>query len=102
MIREMVHFKFIPMDESKVKPELKKQLLTVGRLVRWDYTDDQGTYTGLIVIGERAISRGFETVANVSLDAATEDLPTRKVQELSRLVGNEFLARKLFSPINER
>jgi hypothetical protein len=96
MIREMVHFKFILMDESKVKPELKEQLLTIGRLVRWDYTDDQGTYTGLIVIGEKAIARGFQTVAKVSLDAATKALPTRKVQELSRLVGNEFLARKLF------
>jgi hypothetical protein len=96
MIRQMVQFKFIPMDESKVKPELKEQLLTIGRLVRWDYTDDQGTYTGLVVIGEKAIPRGFQTVAKVSLDAATKALPTRKVQELSRLVGNEFLARKLF------
>jgi hypothetical protein len=87
MIRQMVQFKFIPMDESKVKPELKEQLLTIGRLVRWDYTDDQGTYTGLVVIGEKAIPRGFQTVAKVSLDAATKALPTRKVQELSRPGG---------------
>jgi hypothetical protein len=96
MIREMVHFNFIPMDESKVKPELKKQLLTIGQLVAWDYTDDQGTYEGLIVVGKKAVARGFQTIASVSLDAATISLPECTVEKLSRLVGNEFLARRLF------
>ena len=96
MIREMVQFHEIPMNEAKMEPELKKGLLTIGQLVKWDYTDDQGTYTGLIVIGEKPVPQGSQTTANVTIDAATKSLPVRKIQELHRLIANEFLARKLF------
>jgi len=96
MIREMVNFSFIPLDESKVRPELKEGFLTIGHLVKWDYTDDHGTYTGLIVVGEKATPKGFETAAKITIDAATKSLPTRKIQEMSRVVANEFAARKMF------
>lgn len=77
---------------------MKKTLQKVDQLVKWDYSDEQGTYTGLIVISQKAVQRGLKTTANITIDPASKSLPMRKIQELSRLVQSQFAARKLLEP----
>ncbi len=49
----MVKFTFLPMDESKISADHKKQFLNIGQLIGWEYTDQSGSYSGLLIVGEK-------------------------------------------------
>jgi hypothetical protein len=90
----MVEFKFVSLPDPRVTPELKGRFLNVGQLVEWKLTDSSGTYTGLVVIGEKKIPQGFQSMADFTLDIpASGEIPIAKAQELSALVLNEFAKR---------
>jgi hypothetical protein len=90
----MVEFKFVPLLDPRVTPELKARFLNLGQLVEWKLIDASGTYTGLVVIGEKQIPQGFQSMADFTLDITPNvQIPAAKAQELSRLVLNEFAKR---------
>jgi hypothetical protein len=55
--RPEVKFGFIPRTDPRLTPEMKAKFLQVGQLASWEFRDSSGTYTGLIVIGEKVFRR---------------------------------------------
>jgi len=96
MVRHKVKFTLIPMDESRIPPELKRQFLTIGRLVQWEYVDRSVSYAGLVVIGEQPIHRGFQTIARPCIETATTmPLPLSKLHDVTSVVMNEFMLQRI-------
>jgi hypothetical protein len=91
----MVKFSFIPVTDPRLAPEMKAKFLQVGQLVSWEYTDTSGTYTGLIVIGEKSIPQGFQSMADITMDIPAKEVPMAKVQEVSQIVQQEFVSRTI-------
>jgi hypothetical protein len=86
----MVNFSFLPCKLFKVPPELREQFQNIGLLLKWDYTDASGTYTGLAIVGEKASQQGPRTFADVTIDVERDPIPMIKVQEVSKIVQTEF------------
>jgi hypothetical protein len=74
---------------------MKAKFLQVGQLASWEFRDSSGTYTGLIVIGEKAVPQGFQSMADITMDVPTKEPPIGKVQEISQIIQREFLARTI-------
>lgn len=97
----MVNFAFVPLSDPRLTPEMKASFLNVGQLVKWDYTDASGTYTGLIILGEKKIPAGFQSFADITFDIPAKEIPMAKIQEVSQIVTKEFRERTvvgLFKP----
>jgi hypothetical protein len=58
-----------------------------------ELTDSSGSYTGLFVVGEKAIPQGFQTMAEFILDTPAKRIPTAKLEEISQIVQSEFVKR---------
>jgi hypothetical protein len=86
----MVKFTFIPFTDGRLTPDLKAKFLRVGQLVNWEYSDASGTYTGLVVIGEKQIPGGFQSFADVTIDLGSREIPIEKIREVSAIVNGEF------------
>lgn len=87
----MVNFSFLPCKLFKVPPEIQKQFLTIGLLLKWDFTDASGTYTGLAIVGEKPSQHGPRVFADVTIDVEPDDrIQTHKVEEVSKIVQTEF------------
>ncbi len=67
--------------------------LKVGQLIEWKLTDASGTYSGLIVVGEKKIPAGFQTMADLVLDIGEKEIPMAKAQQLTQTVLTEFQQR---------
>jgi hypothetical protein len=94
----MVKFTFLPVSDSRLSAAQKAQFLNVGQLIQWEVNDTSGTYTGLLVIGEKGIPQGFQTFADVTIDIGDrKELPMAKVQELSQIVQTEFKQRAIIN-----
>lgn len=93
----MVNFTFLPMDETKIAAAHKAQFIKVGQLIKWELADPSGSYSGLVIVGEKPIPNGFQTMADVTIDVGDKGIPMAKVQELSRIVQTEFVQRGVIS-----
>lgn len=90
----MVKFTSIPLSDARLTPELKAQFLNVRQLVNWESTDSSGTYSGLVIVGEKPHPYGFQSAADFTVDVPPGDgIPIPKVQEISRKVQIEFFKR---------
>ncbi len=90
----MVKFTSIPLSDPRLTPELKAQFLNVRQLVNWESTDSSGTYSGLVIVGEKPHPHGFQSTADFTVDVPPGDgIPIAKVQEISRTVQTEFFKR---------
>jgi hypothetical protein len=90
---KMVNFKFIPLPDPRVTPEIKARFLNLGQLIEWNLTDSSGTYTGLIFMGEKAIPEGFQTMMDVVMNRGVGKLSTAKGQEIIQTVVREVQQR---------
>jgi hypothetical protein len=93
--RPEVKFGFIPLTDPRLTPEMKAKFLQVGQLASWELRDSSGTYTGLIVIGEKAVPQGFQSMADITMDIPAKKPPMAKVQEISQIVQRAFVARTI-------
>jgi hypothetical protein len=89
----MVTFTFVPLTDPRLTPQIKAQFLNVGQLINWKLTDASGTYTGLIVVGEKPHPQGFQSMAEVMIDIPEKGIPMEKVRELGQTVQTEFVQR---------
>jgi hypothetical protein len=89
----VVKFTFLPMDESKITPAQRAQFINLGQLIKWELGDSTGSYSGLIIIGEKAIPQGFQSMADITIDLDDREITSAKIQELSRIVQTEFVQR---------
>jgi hypothetical protein len=95
----MVNFTVLPIGEVDVRVAAahRAQFLSIGQLIKWELTDASGAYSGLMIVGEKAIPDGFQTMANMTIDVGAKPLLPEKLQELSRVVNAEFAGRTIMS-----
>ena len=93
----MVKFTFLPVSDSRLAPEHRAQFLTIGQFIKWELTDSSGTYSGLMIVGEQKTPRGFQTMANMTIDLGRREISPAKVQELTHVVNTEFIQRAVVS-----
>jgi hypothetical protein len=89
----MVNFKLVPLPDLRITPEIRARFLNVAQLKEWQLTESSGTYTGLVVHGEKAIPQGFQSMAEISVDIPPAGIPDTKIQEISQIVQSEFVKR---------
>jgi hypothetical protein len=89
----MVNFSFIQLPDPRLTPDIKSKFLSVGQLIKWELTDSSGIYTGLVIVGEKSIPQGFQTMADITFDIGDKEIPVTKFQEISRIVLTEFQQR---------
>jgi hypothetical protein len=90
---KMVNFKFVPLPDPRVTPEIKARFLTFGQLIEWELTDSSGMYTGLIFIGEKKIPAGFQTMMDIVMNRGVGKLSTAKGREIIQTVIGEVQQR---------
>lgn len=88
-----VTFKSLPLDDPRYKSEMGKSFLRVGQLVGWELPRKTETYTGLIVVGEKAIPQGFQSMADFTLDVPITPIPMESAQQIAQTVMREFQQR---------
>ncbi len=93
----MVKFTFLPVSDSRLAPEHRAQFLTIGQFIKWELTDSSGTYSGLMIVREQKTPRGFQTMANMTIDLGRREISPAKVQELTHVVNTEFIQRAVVS-----
>jgi hypothetical protein len=90
----MPKFTFLRPSDVRLTPEHRAQYLTVRQVVRWELTDDMGTYPGLLVIGEQILGihapPGFLPDASMTIDPGETETPPGKIDELCRMVRSAF------------
>jgi hypothetical protein len=89
----MVNFKFIPLTDPRLTAQIKEKFINVGQLINWDYTDSSGKYSGIVVIGEKEIPQGFQSMADITLDIGEKEISMAKIQEVSGIVSTELRQR---------
>jgi hypothetical protein len=93
----MVNFTFIPLPDPRLTADLKAKFLSVGQLIKWELSDSSGTYTGLVVVGEKQHPQGFQSTADITFDIGDKEIPIAKFQEVSQIVQTEFRSRAVVS-----
>jgi len=49
----------------------------------------------LVIIGEKSIPEGFQTMADITFDVGEKGIPITKVQEISNIVQTELKQRMI-------
>jgi hypothetical protein len=93
----MVDFKFLSLDDPRLTTNIKANFLNVDQLVGWELIDTSGTYTGLVVLGQKPVPQGFHATADFTVDNPAIAIPTAKTQEISHTVQTEFVQRAVFN-----
>lgn len=88
-----VSFKFLSLDDPRYKREMGNSFLKVGQLVGWELPSKAETYTGLIVVGEKAVPQGFQSMADFTLDIPATPIPMERAQQIAQTVMREFQQR---------
>ena len=91
-----VSFKFLPLDDPRYKPEMGKSFLRVGQLVVWELPRKTETYTGLIVVGEKAVPQGFQSMVDFTLDVPMIPIPMERAQQIAQTVLGFARSRELY------
>jgi hypothetical protein len=94
-----VKFTVLSVAEAGLPPDYKVPFLTtIGQIVKWEFGDASGAYSGLMAIeGETPITPGFQAIANISASTEGKAVSLEQFQELSRIVNAEFLKRAVVS-----
>jgi hypothetical protein len=88
-----VNFTFLPLTDPRLQPEMTKTFIKVGQLVGWELPQHSQTYTGLLVVGEKTVPQGFQTMADCTLDIPATPVPMEKVGRIVQTVLREFQQR---------
>lgn len=88
-----VGFTFLPLTDSRLHPEMRESFIKVGQLVGWELPQHNETYTGLLVIGEKTVTQGFQTMAECTLDTAATPITIEKAKQITQIVLREFQQR---------
>jgi hypothetical protein len=86
----VVTFKKVPLTDLRLTAEKKKSFLQVGQLFQWDYSDASGKYSGLVIVGEKSIPQGFQTMSDLTVETAPEGTPMTQVEAVLRNVAAQL------------
>ncbi len=90
----MVKLKNLQLSGSRLCPEMTKGFLQVGQLFGWELTRGTRTFTGLVIVGEKSIPQGFQTMIDCTLDTPVgPQVPMETAGEIVRKVVSEFQQR---------
>jgi len=90
----MVKFTFLPLTDSRLRPAMTGSFLKVGQLISWELTRGNRTFTGLLIVGEKAIPQGIQTMADCTLDPPeAPQIPLETAREIVQTVLSEFQQR---------
>jgi hypothetical protein len=87
----MVKFTYLDIPNPRLKPEMTKSFLRVGQLIGWELQRGNRTFSGLLIIGEKAIPGGFQTMADCNLDTSVgPQVPLETAKEIIQTVLAEY------------
>lgn len=92
----MVEFTSAQLSDPRLTAEVRAQFLNIGQLFDWKLIDASGSYNGLLVVGEIAMGKGFQTIMSTMIDVPPgPGIPYAKVQEITAVVNDEVRKRSI-------
>jgi hypothetical protein len=92
-----VNFKFLDLSNPRLKPEVTRSFLNVGQLVGWELPEAKQTYTGLLIVGEKTIPEGFQTMVDCTMDNPPSPVPLEKAGKVVQTVLKQYQERGVVS-----
>ena len=94
----MVKFTSLTLSDPRLRPEMTKSFLQVGQLIGWELARGIRTFSGLLIVGEKATPQGFQTMADCTLDTpAGQQIPLETAGEIVQTVLGEFQQRGIIA-----
>ena len=89
--RGMVRFTSLPLTDPRLTHGRKKPFQDVSKLFGWEMTENNLSYTGLLVIGKKAAPEGFEMLLECYIDTPTgKQPPLERSGGIVRTVTEEY------------